>query len=74
MAKSTGILAKEEDLLMGVARSIGTTLGTVVSKVNSVTKAAKPVTRLRARKIVRKKKRTVSASRPSRRTRSKKRS
>ncbi len=73
MAKSTGILAKEEDLLVGVARSIGSTLGTVVSKVNSVTKAAKPATRLRARKIVRKKK-TTSASRPSRRKRSKKRS
>jgi hypothetical protein len=73
VAKSTGILAKEEDLLVGVARSIGSTLGTVVSKVNSVTKAAKPATRLRARKVVCKRE-TTSASRPSRRKRSKKRS
>jgi hypothetical protein len=73
VAKSTGILAKEEDLLLGVARTIGSTLGTVVSKVNSVTKAAEPGTRRRARKNVRKKK-TASASRPSRPKRSRKRS
>ena len=71
MLKNSGrsLVKKEEELLMGVARSIGSTLGTIVAKVSPASKPA--VSRLRRRTT---KKKTSAASRPARRKRSRKRS
>ena len=63
------LVKKEEELLMGVARSIGSTLGTIVAKVSPASKP--PASRPRRRTT---KKKTSAISRPARRKRSKKRS
>ena len=63
------LVKKEEELLMGVARTIGSTLGTIVAKVSPASKSAG----LRPRRSTTKKK-TSSISRPARRKRSRKRS
>jgi hypothetical protein len=65
--KRSRVVEKEEDLLQGVARAIGSTLGTIVAKVNPGSKRAG--SRHRAGK---KKASAISAS--PRRRRSKKRS
>jgi hypothetical protein len=63
-------LAKEEDILTSVARSIGSTLGTVAAKVNAASspsprKAAARKRRLRA-KAAKKKRPTKKSKRASR--------
>src|ERR1700690_1960196 len=58
---------KEEHLLTGVARTIGSTLGTIVAKVNSATASAHPAKRRRTAK------KKIGASRSPRRKRSRQR-
>ena len=48
--KVEGFLNKEEDILTSVARSIGSTLGTVAAKVNAVSRPSRRKTPARKRR------------------------
>ena len=74
--KVEGFLNKQEDILTSVARSIGSTLGTVAAKVNAVSnpsprKRAAPKRRPRAKAA--KKKRPAKKSKGSRKPAGRKR-
>jgi hypothetical protein len=74
--KVEGFLAKEEDILTSVARTIGSTLGTVAAKVNAVSSPSprKKLTRKRRpRAKVAKKKRPAKKSKRAARAKGRKR-
>ena len=69
-------LAKEEDILTSVARTIGSTLGTVAAKVNAVSGSSprkKATRRRRPRAKAAKKKRPVKKSKRTTKSKSRKR-